>query len=192
MKTLKLKIVLLFCLVSMVCMGQKCKNSKKVSRKAKKHLVEETIIEATKYRRLFSKFSQAAATGLVKSNEGYYLSLLLVREFGRRIDIMDDNPLVIQFKNDSIVTLYPDKSILGKFTLPVTTEINRPFYRVDRKQLELFAAQSIFHVKIYFTSDKVSENKQGVDDLGTFFDFEILNEHYQSNLIDAANCMLRL
>ncbi len=192
MSTLKLKMVLLFCLVSMTCMSQKCKNSKKMHRRAQKHFVEEKIEKATKPKPMFSKFSQAGSSTFVRSTNNYYLGFVLAREFGRRIDIMDDNPLVIQFKNDSIITLYPNRSVLGKFSLPVTIEVNRPFYKVSRKQLELFALQPILHVKVYFTSDKVSEEKRGVDDLGTFFDYEILNKNFQSNCINTANCILQL
>jgi len=192
MKILKLKIIVLFCLVSMICTGQKCKNSKRTFKRAKKHLIEDEIIKATKFRVLFSKFSKAATVNFVKSDKGYYLSLMFGREFGARVDIMDDNPLVVQFINDSIMTIYPDRSTPGKFTLPVTMEVNKPFYKVDHKQLELFASQPIHYVKIYFTSDKVSEKNRGLDDSGTFFDFEILNERFQSNLLDAANCMLQL
>jgi len=191
MKLLKLKFFLVFFLFSMACIGQNCKYSKKMLKKAKKHLVEEKIIKATKPKAMFKKFSQAAGFNFVKSDVGYYLSLMLVREFGRRIDIMDNNPLVVQFKNDSIVILYPNRSTPGKFTLPVTTEINKPFYKVNLAQLELFASQPIFHVKVYFTSDIVPEGKRGVDDLGTFFDYEILNDRYQSNCIESANCILQ-
>lgn len=192
MSTLKLKIVLLFCLVSLTCMGQKCKYSKKMVRKASKHLVNEKVLKATKFRYLFSKFSNAAGTSIIKSNKGNYLALVLTREFGRRIDIMKDNPVIIQFQNNEVIKLYPDRSTPGKFTLPVTTEINRGYYKLDTDQLKVLAAQSIVHVKVYFTSDKVSEEKSGKDDLGTFFDYEILSDRYQSNLIDGANCMLQL
>ena len=191
MNSVKLKIVLLFCLASIACMGQNCKNSKKATKKAKKHLVDEEVIKATKPRLMFSKFSKGAFANFAKSDQGSYLALVFGREFGKRMDIMTDNPLVIQFKNDSIIKLYPDRPSIGKFTLPVTTEVNKPFYKVSDDQLELFASQPIRYVKIYFTSDKVPENNRGIDDLGTFFDFEILNERYQSNLIEAANCMLQ-
>lgn len=191
MKLLKLKFFLMFSLFSMACIGQNCKYSKKMIKKAKKHLIEEKVVKATKPKAMFKKFSQAAGFNFVKSDKGYYLSLTLVREFGKRVDIMDDNPLVVQFKNDSIIILYPNRSTPGKFTLPVTTEINRPFYKVNPGQLELFGSQLIHYVKVYFTSDKVSEDKRGVDDLGIFFDYEILNEHYQSNCIEPANCILQ-
>jgi len=191
MNTLKLKLILLFCLITITCIGQDCKNSKKMSKKAKKHLVDEEIIKATNFKVLFKKLTQVAIINFVKSNEGYYLSMQLSREYGRRIDIMKENPLIVQFKNDSIITLYPNKSILGKFSIPVTVEFNKPFYKVSPEQLELFASQPIGYVKIYFTSEKVSENKRGIDNIGTFFDYEILNERYQANLIDLANCILQ-
>ncbi|NER11937.1 hypothetical protein GWK08_00660 [Leptobacterium flavescens] len=191
MNRLKITFLLCFSLVSFICPAQNCKSNKKMERKAKKHLVEDEIIKATKLRQLFSKFSQAASTNLVKTDKGYYLRLQLVRELGRRIDIMKDNPLVLQFKNGEIITLYPDRDLPGKFTLPATTEFNRPFYIVSTEQLEQFAKHPISQVKIYFTSEKVPEDKRGVDDLGTFFDYEILSERYQNNLVEAANCMLQ-
>ncbi len=191
MISLKLKLFLLLFLISMTCMSQNCKYPKKMSKKAKKHLVEENILKATQFRTLFSKFSHAAATNLVKSDKGYYLSLIFNRDMGRRVDILDTNPLVFQFKNDSVLILYPDRSNFGKFTIPVTLEVNKPFYKISPTQLEQLATQDIIHVKIYFTSDKVREEKLGTDDLGTFFDYEILNERYQSNLIEAANCILQ-
>ncbi len=190
MNTSRFKFVVLFFLFSVVCIGQKCKYSKKVLKRAKKHISKE-VIKSTKPRAMFSKFSQAASTSFIRSNNEYYLGLVLVREFGARVDIMDNNPLVFQFKNDSIIVLYPDKSTPGKFTLPVTTEINKPYYKINREQLDLFASQPIVHVKVYFTSDKVADSKRGVDDLGTFFDFEILNDRYQSNCIESANCILQ-
>jgi len=191
MISLKFKLLVLTFLVSMTCMSQNCKNSKKMSKKAKKHLVEENILKATPMRSLFSKFSHGAATNLVKSDKGYYLSLLFNRDMGRRVDILDTDPIVFQFKNDSVIIVYPDRSHFGKFTVPVTLEVNKPFYKISAKQLEQLATQAIIHVKIYFTSDKVPEEKRGKDDIGTFFDYEILSERYQSSLIEAANCILQ-
>lgn len=182
-------VFILFFFVSGV--GQKCKNSSKGMRRANKHFIEEKIIEATKPKPLFSKFSQAASANFVKSAENYYLSLVLVRELGRRIDIMKDNPLIIQFGNDRIETFYPDRTLLGKFTLPVTTEINRPFYKVSHEQLELFIEHPIAHIKVYFSSDKVGEDKFGTDDLGTFFDYEILNKKLQASLMEPAKCIMK-
>ncbi len=172
--------------------GQKCKNSSKGMRKANKHFTEEKIIKATKPKALFSKFSQAASANFVKSSENYYLSLVLVREMGRRIDILKDNPLVIQFENDQIETFYPDRTLMGKFTLPVTTEINKPYYKVSSAQLELFAQHPIAHVKVYFSSDKaIGEDKFGTDDLGTFFDYGIRNENLRSSLMEPAKCIMK-
>ena len=184
------KLAVLFCLFSIACIGQKCKYSKKVLKRAKKHISKE-VIRSTKPRAMFSKFSQAASTSFIRSSDEYYLGLVLVREFGARVDIMEDNPLIFQFKNDSIIALYPDKSTPGKFSLPVTTEVNKPYYKVNQEQLDLFASQPIVHIKVYFTSDKVADGKRGVDDLGTFFDFEILNDRYQTNCIESANCILQ-
>ncbi len=169
--------------------AQKCKNSDKRVRKANKHFGEQKIVEATKLKPLFSKFSQAASANFARSEEGYYLSLVLVRELGRRIDIMKDNPLIVRFENDSVVTLYPDRTLLGKFTLPVTTEINRPYYEVSPEQLQLFVSHPVAYVKVYFSSDKVSEEKMGQDDLGTFFDYEILNDRLQASLMEPAKCI---
>ena len=181
-------VLILFVCISGI--GQKCKNSSKGMRKANKHFTEEKIIKATKPKTLFSKFSQAASANFVKSSENYYLSLVLVREMGRRINILIDNPLVIQFENDHIETLYPDRTLLGKFTLPVTTEINRPFYKVSKKQLELFTQYPIAHVKVYFSSDKtIGEDKFGTDDSGTFFDYGIRNENLRSSLMEPAKCI---
>ncbi len=192
MKTLKLKIILLCCLFSMASFGQNCKNFKKGVRKAKKHFSDKEIISATKPRRLFSKFSQAVSTHLVKSENTKYLAIIFVREFGRRIDLLGKNPITLQFENSKLITLYPEKPSFGKFTLPATTELNRQFYTITNEQLQLLSSNSIVHIKIYFTSDLVSESKYEVDDLGKFFDYEILSERYQSNLINAANCMLQL
>ncbi len=171
--------------------GQKCKNSSKGMRRANKHFTEEKIIEATKPKPLFSKFSQAASANFVRSAENYYLSLVLVRELGRRIDIMKDNPLIIQFENGTIETLHPDRTLLGKFTLPVTTEINKPFYKVNQEQLKLFAQHPISYIKVYFSSNKVGEEKFGTDDLGTFFDYEILSKKLQASLMEPAQCIMK-
>jgi len=191
MKSLKLLLVLIFCLVASIAIAQDCKYSKKIVKKAKKHLVDDEVEKATKFRYLFSKFSQAAGTSIVKSDKAHYLNLVLSREMGRRIDINKDDPLVIQFKDNQVLTLYPDRDTPGKFTLPVTTEVSRAYYILSKEQLEIFAAQSISHLKVYFTSEKVSEGKYGEDDLGKFFDYEVLKERYQTNLIEAANCMLQ-
>lgn len=180
-------VFMLFIFVSGI--GQKCKNSSKGVRRANKHFTEEKIIEATKPKPLFSKFSQAASANFVKSSENYYLSLVLVRELGRRIDIMKDDPLIIHFENGSVETLYPDRTLLGKFTLPVTTEINKPFYKVSHEQLKLFAQYPIDFIKVYFSSDKVDEEKFGKDNLGTFFDYEIRNERLRASLMEPANCI---
>ncbi|WP_430966485.1 hypothetical protein [Spongiimicrobium sp. 2-473A-2-J] len=184
-------LLLLFCLFSLYATGQKCKTSSKMARKAAKHLTEEKIIKATKLQPIFSKFSQAAGATLIQSDKGFYLRLQLVRELGRRIHIMSDNPLVFQLTNEARVTLYPDRDHPGKFNLPATTEINRPFYRVTEEQLKELATSPIQYVKVYFTSDKVAEDKRGKDDLGIFFDYEILNDNFQSNLLEAAICMLQ-
>ncbi|MEX0288460.1 MAG: hypothetical protein AB3N14_05070 [Flavobacteriaceae bacterium] len=191
MNRLQLKVALALCLVSAVCVGQKCKESSKMARKAAKYLKEEKIIKASKVQPLFSKFSQAASANLVKSDKGYYLRLQLVRELGRRIHIMQDNPLVFQLRDKSLITLYPDKDQPGKFNLPATTEINRPFYKVSEEQLQQLATNHIQYIKVYFTSDKVSEEKSSRDELGTFFDYEILNENFQANLLEPASCMLK-
>ncbi len=189
MITAKQMTALLMLLVCVSGIGQKCKNSSKGIRRANKHFTAQKIVKATKPRPLFSKFSQAASANFVKSSENYYLSLVLVRELGRRIDILKDNPLVIQFENGSIETFYPDRTLLGKFTLPVTTEINRPFYNVGHEQLELFTQYPVAHIKVYFSSEKVGEDKYGTDDLGTFFDYEIRNENLRSSLMEPAKCI---
>ena len=191
MKKLRLTLVLLLCMTTAVCAGQKCKESSKMARKAAKHLKEEKILKASKQKPLFSKFSQAASANLVKSDKGYYLRLQLVRELGRRIHIMADNPLVFQLRDNNVLTLYPDTDHPGKFNLPATTEINRPFYRLSEEQLKQLAASPIQYVKVYFTSDKVSDEKRSVDDLGSFFDYEIQNENLQANLLEPASCMLK-
>ncbi len=192
MMLLKQTTVALLMCACLSGIGQKCKNSSKGMRKANKHFTEEKIIKATKPKALFSKFSQAASANFVKSSEHYYLSLILVREMGRRIDILKDNPLVIQFENDQIETLYPDRTLMGKFTLPVTTEINKPYYKVSNEQLELFAQHPIAYVKVYFSSDKtIGEDKFGTDDLGTFFDYGIRNENLRSSLMEPAKCIMK-
>ena len=187
---LRFSIILALCLCT-ISFGQKCKYSEKRVRKANKHFEDEKIIKATKLKPLFSKFSQAASANFAKSEEHYYLSLVLVRELGRRIDILKDNPLIVRFQDDSIITLYPDKTLLGKFTLPVTTEINRPYYGASPEQMQLFASQPVAYVKVYFSSDKVSEEKMGQDELGTFFDYEILNKNLQASLMEPAACIIQ-
>ena len=192
MKTLQLRLLVVFCFATMLCTGQKCKNFKKGVKRAKKHFVDKEIEGATKQRTLFSKFSQAVATYLVKSDESKYLAIVFVRELGRRIDLLDKDPIVLQFENGELLTLYAEKSSIGKFTLPVTTEINHQFYTITDEQLKQLASQPINHVKIYFTSDKVSDEKRSINDLGSFFDYEILNDRYKSNLIEAATCIYQL
>ncbi len=191
MKKHSFKLIVLFCTFCMFSYGQNCKNFKKGVKRAKKHFPDKEILSATKQRHLFSKFSQAASTYLVKSENSKYLALILVRELGRRIDLLDTNPIILQFENDEVLTLYPEKSSLGKFTLPATTEINRQFYTITDAQLEQLSSQQINQVKIYFTSEKVSEEKRSVDDLGMFFDYEILNERYKANLMEPALCILQ-
>lgn len=184
-----LSTVLLAAFFCASSLGQKCKNSEKRVRKANKHFEDVKIVKATKLKPLFSKFSQAASANFARSDEQYYLSLVLVRELGRRIDILKDNPLIIRFENGSVSTLYPDKTLLGKFTLPVTTEINRPYYEVNEEQLQLFASSPVDYIKVYFSSDKVSDEKMGRDDQGTFFDYEIRNEKLRASLMDPAKCI---
>ena len=192
MNTLKLRITFFCCLLLMsFSIAQKCKSSNKMVRQAKKHLSEDKIIKATKFQRLFSKFSQAGNFNFVKSDKGYYLRIRLIRELRRRIDIMKNNPLVLQFEDNSFMTLYPNMDFPGKFTLPVTTEINNMFYTVSEEQLEILSKQSVSYVKIYFTSDKVPDDQKGVDDLGDFFDYEIKSKRYQINLQEPAKCMLQ-
>ena len=183
-----LTIVLALCVCS-ISFGQKCKYSEKRVRKANKHFENEKIVKATKLKPLFSKFSQAASANFVRSEERYYLSLVLVRELGRRIDILKDNPLIVRFQDEKVITLYPDKTLLGKFTLPVTTEINRPYYEVSAEQMQMFASQPVAYVKVYFSSDKVSEEKMGRDETGTFFDYEIRNQNLQASLMEPAQCI---
>ena len=190
MNALKYIATLFLMLTITVSMGQKCKYSSKQTRRANKHFKNEKIIEATKLKPLFSKFSQAASANFAKSAENYYLSLVLVRELGRRIDVMEDNPLVVRFQNGETIILYPDRTLLGKFTIPVTTEINKPFYSVNAQQLQLFSEQPIAYVKVYFSSDKVAESKLGRDDMGTFFDYEILNKKLQASLMEPAKCIM--
>lgn len=184
-------LVLSLLLICTICHAQKCKYSSKSVKKGNKHFTNEKIVQGTKLKPMFSKFSQAASCYFVKSSENYYLALVLVREFGKRIDILEDNPLIIQFEDNELITLYPDRSLPGKFTLPATTEISKPFYKVTLEQLELLSAQPISYVKIYFSSDKVSEEKVGQDELGTFFDYEILNDNFQSNLMEPAKCIVQ-
>nr|WP_299382208.1 hypothetical protein [Allomuricauda sp.] len=189
-QNLRFTIILALCLCTM-SFGQKCKYSEKRVRKANKHFEDEKITKATKLKPLFSKFSQAASANFVKSEENYYLSLVLVRELGRRIDILKDNPLIVRFQDESVITLYPDRTLLGKFTLPVTTEINRPYYEISAEHMQLFASKPVAYVKVYFSSDKVSEEKLGRDETGTFFDYEILNKNLQASLMEPAACIIQ-
>ncbi|TMM56639.1 hypothetical protein FEE95_09040 [Maribacter algarum] len=192
MKQILFILTLLLFLSSGICNAQKCKYPNKMRKIAQKHFKEAEITRATKFKPIFKKFSKAGTGFFVQSDKGYYLGFVLVRELGVRIDLNDDNPIQLQFVNDSILTLYPDKSIPGKFTLPVMTEYNKAYYKVDENQINLLASNSIKHIKIYYTLQKeTSDYDRTVDDLGMFIDFEVLKENYQSNLIEIASCILK-
>ncbi len=193
MKQILSVLTLLLFLSSGICNAQKCKYPNKMRKLAQKHFKgEEDISKATKFKPIFKKFSKAGTGFFVQSDKAYYLGFVLVRELGTRIDLNDDNPLQLQFVNGSILTIYPDKSVPGKFTLPVMTEYNRAYYKLDESQLNQLASNSIKHIKVYYTLQKeTSDDDRTVDDLGMFMDFEVLKENYQSNLNEIASCILK-
>lgn len=190
MKLSKTLILVFVCLLSMPSYAQKCKYNKKTKRIASKFFDHAIVEKSTKFQTLFSKFSTAAASNFVKTDQGYYLGLILNRELGARIDLMKDNPLMLQFENDKVVFLYPYKSVVGKFSLPVMNEHNKTYYTVTHEDLNLISSQPIRHIKIYFTIQKgIPKNNTARDDKGHFLNYEILKKSFQENCMNAAKCI---
>ncbi len=170
--------------------GQKCKYSKKEIKKVGKDLEGETILNVTEPRVIFSKFSQGATAMFIKSDKGYYFGMFFVREMGAKMEILPDNPIVFKFDDDTILKLDPGQDYARRHKLPLTTFNIKPFYTITEEQIKLFADRKIKNVKIYFTSEKVKDEKSEKDELGTYFEFEVQSDRYQANCQAGARCIL--
>ncbi|MDN5204523.1 hypothetical protein QQ008_24235 [Fulvivirgaceae bacterium BMA10] len=156
-----------------------------------KQLENEEIIKITKPKTLFDKFYKTAATHFVKTSNGYLMGLHLRRSHSAKFEILDDNPLIIQFENGKILMLYPRSFTEGRFIGLSLTYFIVPFYKITEEDLEVLVSNKIENIRIYFTSDKVSPSNRIEDDLGTYFQYDILSEKYKSNCMIPANCIVQ-
>lgn len=189
----KLGIIFLFGLFSTLCVGQKCNYSKKMLKQANKQFTDEKILEATKFEMLAKNFTTNVLTHFLKSENNYYLGLTLVRGGRRayRIDLMEDNPLILSFDNDHVLTLFPHR-VVPHVNIGFSQELNVAYYKLSQEELELFASRPIHNLKIYFSSDRDFSSKRNVstDDLGLFMQFEIEKKDRQTSCIINAQCIL--
>lgn len=192
MRYIKPALLLLICITTIKGASQDCKYPKKMIKHAQKRLESEKIVSATNFEVTFKDFNKVGSTHFVKSEKAYYLGLTLVRDFSRKVEVMVDNPLVFILKNDSIVTLYPDKSIADRgnmsITSPMGTKFLKSYYEVSPEQLQLFIAVPIKEVKLYVTLKKKS--KEGESSI-EIFEFEIKKEKWRTNFMTNASCILQ-
>ncbi len=192
MKSIKPVFLLLFCFFIATGTGQDCKYPKKMRKHAQKHLEGEKIVNATKFEVTFKDFNKVGSTHFAKSDSGYYMGLTLVRDFSRKVGVMVDNPLIFKLKNDSLISLYPYKSISDRgnmgFTTPMGTKVLRAYYELSSAQLQLLTSIPIKDIKIYVTLKKKAKNG---DNALEIFDFEIKKKKWQSNFMASAKCILQ-
>jgi len=181
----------MFSLILAKGVGQECEYSKKMLKQAQKHFTNESIISATDYDPTFRDFNKVGSTHFVKSDSGYYMRLYLVRDFSRKMDLLEDNPMIFELQNDSLITLYPDKSMFDKSSGLITQrrmQMHKVYYEVSAKQLQFFSSIPIENVKLYVTLKKKSE--EGENEL-EIIDFEVKKEKWQTNFMASANCILQ-
>ncbi|MDN5201351.1 hypothetical protein QQ008_08260 [Fulvivirgaceae bacterium BMA10] len=190
MKNLVSAIVLSF-VVGAMCFGQECKFVKN-KKKLQKYFQAINIEKMTKPKVLFDKWNKVASSSFIKTDQGFLWSIFLMRGYSARFEIFENNPIIVQFENGSIVKLYPNSFTEGKFpVLALTTFTINPLYKIDKDQIDMFSSNRIKNIRVYFTSEKVLSENRSEDDLGTYFEYEILSERYQSNCITPANCILQ-
>lgn len=192
MKLLKPLFLLVFFFFLTKGISQDCKYPKKMRKHAQKHLESENIVNATKFEVTFKDFNKVGSIHFAKSDSRYFMGLIFLRDFSRKIDVTLDNPFIFKLKNDSLVTLYPAKSAFDRgnmgFTTPMGTKILKAYYELSSEQLQLFATNPIKNTKLYVTLKKKAKN--GDKEL-EIFDFDIKKEKWQSNFMESAKCILQ-
>jgi len=190
MKAQILLIALLF--VSSFSYCQKCEyRNHSEKKRVSKDLNEEQNIRLSKPKVLFSKYAKNATSYFVKTETGYFWSIIFNRGYSARFEIFEENPIIIQFANNNIIKLYAKEITEGKFlplSLSTTYQIN-PYYKVNKEQLEMFTSHEISNVRIYFVSDKVVEKSE--DEMGSYFEFDIQSNSKRKSCMKGANCMLQ-
>lgn len=168
-------------------------NSKKLAKYAKYAKSEDCSINvdiATKVKRVINKFSTAGAISFVKSSEEYYLFSFLHREYSSRFEILENNSLVLVFDNAEPISLYPIGNFKGKMVgLSITSYGIGCFYKIDKKQIQQIADNTIEMVLIHITSDYKMSGSQIDEDGSSFLEYPI-KERFSENITESAACIM--
>jgi hypothetical protein len=138
---------------------------------------------------LFDKYFVAAGNTFIKTVSGeYYYMVPFTRSYSAKFEIDETTPLVFFLDNGEQLKLFPPqnvegKSIVTKFTIYL-------YYKISKEQVEILATKNIEYLRIYVLSEKEMENTFQ-DELGTYFEFQIMSDKYKDNVFDGANCILQ-
>ncbi len=187
--TNKILLIIVFLVSSTVIYGQ-CKIKTKGSIvKLIERRVPIDVEKLTKPKVLFDKYFTVATCSFVKSTSGdHYLVIPFSRAHSARFNISENTPLKCYLEEGVTVSLDPPELIEGKMV--ITTLQIFLYYKVSEFQIDELAKNHIVNMRIYFMSEKDISNTFE-DDLGRYFEFEILSENNKAHLLDAANCILQ-
>jgi len=148
------------------------------------------IETATKYKILFDKYYTVANISYCKTIDGNYFCLVpFTRAYSSRFEVFEDQPIVFYLENGEEVTLHPVVNIDGRM-IGLTKYNILLYYKASREQLEKLASNFPVSLKIYFLAEKEISNSY-MDDIGTYFEYELHSNKYRNNVFDGANCILQ-
>ena len=190
-KSMKRNILLLLCLIFSTVAYSQCKIKTKGSLiKAFEKKVPIDIDILIKPKILFDKYTTVATNTFVKTTDGnYYLIIPYTRAYSARFEANQDTPIIFYLENSDQLTLKPSQEIDGKMIL--TKYMIFLYYNITRAQIEKLATSNIVSLRIYFIAEHEEIANTYKDDLGRYFEYEILSEKYRTNLLEAANCILQ-
>ena len=188
-KILFLLIIFSFSVITVANAQCKFKKIKKLTKFVKSEDCSVRPVISTKAKLLFDQFAQLCWISYVKSGDDYYMFILLRRGYSSKIEIHENNPIVLNFDDDELLSLYPCGLFKSKTALTVT--LTACYYKITKEQLERIAERnSLESFLVHFSCDEEIAGAQIAEDGSQFLEYSIHAENYGNNATDAAACIL--
>ena len=186
---MKILLYVVLLLTPIIGQTQKCDFDLFGKKKFAKNLgVERSELTMT-MPRVLREIGTDISTHFVKVEDQFYWGIDMKKVFQSKFEIGDKDPVIVQFENDEVITLYPRQRTDGKYRADIRMRFRiRPYYNVSPDELKLFAEHKLKNIKIYFTWDGPSDDKSDQDDLGNFFEPKIQNK---KSCKKPADCILQ-
>lgn len=144
---------------------------------------------ATPYYALCIRGVTALGFAFSRSDTNDYYLFISVSTFGQVIKINESNSIVIEFSDNSEMTLLPNGSYSGLLRGTTNFAVGA-FYKINPEQLMKFSNNSVAYVKVYYTPNTPAKSSSN-DDPTYYHDFKIKKNKKIERFIEMANCMLK-